>query len=685
MNHINSVMHSLFTNTGYAQVNLTDNRTVRSPVRYNITEFDDSQRPNFSETMPSLYTTGSHHAPSSFANHVTLVITANTLLPQNAYRFKFTATDMLGNSGFAEVNIYTESKPTSGTLLISPQNGFPLMTVFSLSAPGWTDDFGDTPLFYQFGLRYIFLGSTESFNPQQPACCHIPYDVSQIQDQFDNISCICEFMTTGISEQNELLTTLPLPYEETTDGVSIQVQQLVQVFDKNGAMAEESRLFSGISSEELSNRDDPTQLLQPLSDSTRERLDALGLLDEIRQTSLRNWRQALAQLTTLASFAEVSTFISSPYLNLTLSEMVNFKVKTTELVLDIYESYIPISKSYLDLVVAILHSTTSYPGSAGITSNNALISRIMDFLQVFIDSTNNFDEERGSSSSGFSAKDSHFVLRIFHNLIHMSRELNSNTVVSIRENSVTQAFLRLTPRLGQILCTYEHYSFVNLAGISFLKSSRTNLPVNYQSTEECSKRLDNNIHRAKVCLQKDVPTVAVNFSSVLFERYLSWPCQDSEERTASYCSGVCLTSALHTQNLLWQGSMYEYRLKSPLFQLYLLNPHNGAVLEFQQESQQRISRNTAPVSDQIDLMFPIISSFSNASNLQCVYWNGTSRMWIGKPSYSGLTLERNGTVTNKICHFRTSLGVIFTILERCPDGQYGQTCLEGKFCCNQAK
>ena len=650
-------------------------------MRYNITSTVNSQgNIHYSEIMPVLFSAESDGVPSPFVNQVTLIITANSLLPQNVYRFKFSVTDTLGNTGFAEVDFYTESTPTSGRLSIEPQNGTPLTTVFSLSANGWTDDLGDTPLLYQFGVRYIFFAST------LPPCCNLLYDNNpSLMDASENVSCLCEFMSTGVSEQTELLTTLPILPQGDTGGVDIQVYQLLRVFDRNGAVTEETLSLDGFSTnEQSSDCDDSTQPLQPMSEYQREKVNVLAVLDGIRELSRSSWREALAQLTTLVSFTEVNSFIGSSYINLTLAEIVQFKVKATELVLDIYESPIPVTMSYLNVIADILHTTTSSPGIHGMSSS---ISRVMDFLQVLVNTFNTFDEQRVFSSSGFSTKEGKVVLEIFQHLINASRPLNPSTIVQIRENLVTQAFLSLIPKLGVGLCMREKYSFIEGAGKSFIKASRTNLPTEYQSTEECNTRLSNNSKKAKFCSNKNVPKVAVNFSLPLFERYLWWHCGVADERDDeetvedSYCSGVCLTSAQHTQDLLWQGSPYESQLKSVLFQLYLINPHNGSILEIHpsgMESQTRMMRNVESESEQIDITFPILSVFSNATNLQCVYWNGTLKLWIGQPRFSGEVIERNGTVTGKVCHFSTSLGSTFTVLERCPDGNYGETCFAGK-------
>ena len=456
----------------------------------------------------------------------------------------------------------------------------------------------------------------------------------------------------------------------------MQVELLLRVFDKNGARTETAQNLDQIFTEPVTD-DDSTQLLQPLqSTPSIEQLDVLAVLDRIRQLSRSNWRDALAQLTTLVSFAEVSSF-NSPYFNLSQAQIVQFKVKATEIVLDIYESYIPRSKPYLSVIASLLQSTTSSLN----TLNDESISRIINFIRVLIDSYNNFDVEQFFSFPGFSTTESQIVIKILQNLIDIGNGRTSNSIARIRMNSVTRELLNIIPKLGFGLCTSEKHSFVNGASSLFLKASQTNLPTDYQSIEQCSARQPNS-KRTKDCLSEDGPKVIVNFSSTLFERYLWWPCASvTESDNEEYCSGVCLTSAQHKQNLLWQGSEYEARLKSLLFQLYLLNPQNGSILEASESTlpPTRVARNVAQDSEQIDFVFPILGSYSNASNLQCAYWNGTSRMWIRRSHFAGEMKLRNGNVTDIVCQFGVALGSIFTVLEVCPDGYYGETCSNSKY------
>ena len=652
-------------NAGYAQVDLNDSHTLRSPLKYNIT--GSVGFIGFSESNPVLLITGSHGTLDSFTNQITLIISAYSLLPRNSYRLKLATVD--GRSGFAEIDVHTESIPTSGQLLISPQNGSSLSTLFTLSALGWTDDLGDTPLSYQFALRYKFFNTTRS---QLPPCCNLSYNSASLSGE--NISCVCEFMSTGISEQNVLETILPFLSQRRASESSVQVEQVVHVFDINGATTEAAQGLDLYHSDGPYD-DDPSQPLQPLVEPFKEELDVLGAVDGMRRLSLTNWREALAQLTAIVSFIEVNSFIRHSQINLTVDQLAQFKVKATELVLDIYETYVPSTESYSNAIALLLHSTTSFQGTSGLSYDGLLTSRILNFIQDI-------------SSSEISTAKGQIVMNIFQNLILNTSQLrNSRTIARVRENSVIREFLSTVPNVGLGLCESEKHSFVNGVGTSLLKASLTNLPTAYQSIEKCNTSQNGNSKRPQFCLDEDIPTVTVNFSLALFERYLWWPCATGAERddqgTADgYCSGVCLTSVQHMYDLLWQGGPYESQLKSPVLQLYLLNPRNGSMLEVSSangELQGRIARNVVLNSDKIGIKFPILASYSNASNLQCAYWNETSRLWVSRNQFSHQTIERNGIITAKICQIGVSLSSTFTILERCPDGQYGEACQEGKY------
>jgi len=92
---------------------------------------------------------------SEGGNELSLTINPSVLRPGVSYRLRLNATTEDGNSSITEVNIMTNSQPTSGKLIITPGSGKSLHTVFTVSGIDWTDDYGDPPLLYQFGFRLL--------------------------------------------------------------------------------------------------------------------------------------------------------------------------------------------------------------------------------------------------------------------------------------------------------------------------------------------------------------------------------------------------------------------------------------------------------------------------------------------------------------------------------------------------
>ncbi len=128
---------------------LVDANLTRTPISYVVSPTIEVK---FSEMAPLLFVSSVTASP--FTNIVSLVLKEDTLLPGNPYRFRLEVTNTQERTGFAEIDIFTESRPLAGHLEIQPTQGHALSTKFTLQALQWTDDVGDTPLSYQFGFRY---------------------------------------------------------------------------------------------------------------------------------------------------------------------------------------------------------------------------------------------------------------------------------------------------------------------------------------------------------------------------------------------------------------------------------------------------------------------------------------------------------------------------------------------------
>jgi hypothetical protein len=83
-----------------------------------------------------------------------LVIRENLLSPGEVIDFTLTVTDeVTGLVGSDTITIEVNTPPSGGTIEVSPHTGIPLDTLFTLTAPGWTDP--HAPLYYQFFYRTV--------------------------------------------------------------------------------------------------------------------------------------------------------------------------------------------------------------------------------------------------------------------------------------------------------------------------------------------------------------------------------------------------------------------------------------------------------------------------------------------------------------------------------------------------
>ncbi|XP_064079297.1 uncharacterized protein LOC135196421 isoform X2 [Macrobrachium nipponense] len=70
------------------------------------------------------------------------------------YKFRLTGETEDGAFGFAEVSVRTNKIPAEGTFQVSPNKGDALITNFTFSASGWSDDAEDHPLTTFFGYKF---------------------------------------------------------------------------------------------------------------------------------------------------------------------------------------------------------------------------------------------------------------------------------------------------------------------------------------------------------------------------------------------------------------------------------------------------------------------------------------------------------------------------------------------------
>lgn len=614
---------------GYGQLLLQSNISA-TPLLYPVCS--SLHTCPYTESSINLYTAAvlPPNSAAPLANRVSLVLTNSILLTQNLYRFKLSMVDHLGQQGFAEVDVRTESVPSSGRMEISPQFGSALSTVFTLMALGWTDNPGETPFFYRVGFRYFCF----------------------------NRSADHEEWMTGISQDNEFSFILPEISSELDPRV------ILQVFDRNGAVRELSRGFSSLLTDPVLIEGAP---IAPSQDA-----DPLELIEEIDSMMEQgHWVQAVSHLTSLLTSINMdhgeiicnsSHDLLSTRFRLSNYEFVEFKMRALQLVLELYCCFIPISQSHFQIILSLAQKATKTRCDLRTCEGSQFFQedheRLLSLLENIVILSNRFSEFGVLSRRGISREDAHTVFSIYEQILCAQNgstpsDSPSGNLPRVRSNQVTESFSRILPHISYGLCLqrtiYERTEDIRLNGFLNLKSSHTNLPSDYAAAS-CS---------ANSCT---LDPVRVDFGPELLTLYLQWSCFTEDE--ARHCSGVCLTSTQLYFDLFWQGNQFSSLIKSPILYMSLLNPSNGATLFTRLSTSQ-------PVLD-----IPIIALYSHPSNLVCVTWNESSLIWVN----SSCQTEVRHTLSGDSVHCQCSdVGSLFyAVLERCPDGYYGTECNQSK-------
>jgi len=90
---------------------------------------------------------------SSVNNKLTVVVALYLLTEGDTYTFQLSATDSAGETSYSTVSITMNEPPTSGSVSVTPINGFALYTAFTFSATNWVED--DLPVTYIFGTTAL--------------------------------------------------------------------------------------------------------------------------------------------------------------------------------------------------------------------------------------------------------------------------------------------------------------------------------------------------------------------------------------------------------------------------------------------------------------------------------------------------------------------------------------------------
>lgn len=519
-------------------------------------------------------------------------------------------TDALGQVGFAETDIRTESVPTSGQLEISPREGRPLSTVFTLRTFGWTDELGDDPYLYRLGFWYLC-------SPQG--------------------SRMCEEWLTGITEDNYFTFLLP------DIDLALVPEVLLRVSDRNGAVQYSTQPFD-------------SAILSPRFPSEGTGVSHLmSLMADVRTlVAGGNWVQGLAHLASLLSSIDLdheeiicneSQILLSPKLQLTNGDFVSLKMAALPILVEVFYNFIPCSQTHHQIILSLMQKATRTRCRIRMVEGVRLIESdvqgLLGLLERAVGKANQFSDAGIISRRGFSVEDVKTILCIFEQII-FTPDASMDPLLRMCNNITTKLSL-LLPDISYGLCTRqninEESSSIDVDGFVNIKSSLLNLPPDY-ITGSC---------RDVGC---NFEPVRINFGAGLHSMFLQWDCAGSRS-----CSGVCLTSSLFHTDILWRGNVFSPLLKTPLLQLSLQNPSNGSPLDVQ------LPTAAGPL-----LTFPIVAPYSSASNLACVVWDTLSLQWAS----GGCTTEVEQS--RVFCRCSDVGALYYAVLERCPSGYYGQTC-----------
>ena len=608
---------------GYGQLQLSPNITT-TPLQLSVCSSINSCP--YSETKPVLYTSdlmatlnpGENHLASS----ISLVLEQAALLPENSYRFKLTMTNRQGQVGFSEIDIQTESLPSSGRLETSPLVGVPLLTLFTSRALGWTDKVGDAPFFYRFGFSYICADVDRSF--------------------FEYSSSKCVQWLSGLSEDNSLSYLLPAIPD------CLEVELLVQVMDRNGAIRNIAYNTTTENKPSVVETDSP---LAPVN----ETINMFSLLTKIEAALVTSvtCTEALARLTSVlwsvhidqkAIVCSASHTMVSPTFKFTNSDVINIKIKVLKLLSDLFFSVVPMTQTHHQVIVSLLEKVVRIKcddDASPVSSefNKTDVWRLLLIFESIVDSATRFSEYGVISRSGITRSNIALILSTYKHLIGLRQRCS-------RSNYISKSLIKLLPKLGFGVCAQqsilEESTSINLDGFLHFKSSRANLPHDYMAISCTDASSCNSV------------SVRVNFDKQLFMRYLQWPCH---QINSEMCSGICLSSSQIHLDVLWQGREFSSLHKTHLLHITLLHPLTGTLLNIQNSSK-------------IIFTFPLTVLYSDISNLVCVLWEQTSLSWRGGHCLT----EINVLSSSAVCQCLGLESEFYSVVERCPKGYYGDGC-----------
>ena len=356
-----------------------------------------------------------------------------------------------------------------------------------------------------------------------------------------------------------------LPINSNAASINSSIVLVLRVYDRSAAFVTHEINFSGII-------------------TTDGQYDAQSLIRSIRQQVTRYGQlsQGLASLT--AVVASVNEYTSK------FTNVAAFRSEAVDFLLDVSHQVTP-TKSSLNQILFLLDDVTD-----GMTISLATQQRLVVFLERIIETYQTFETNFVFSTPGFNTAEASAMFTLYGRILGgATTRLQSNRITSSYLNMITKLGYGICRQLGlneEVTVTEETFGSLRLSYYT---------PAN-QFTASCVSNSENN-----GCPFSQQSTIDIDFSTALFNRYISWRCKGS--RT---CSGVCLTSAQLLRNILWNGNRYLWHSKSSSLSLYVINPSDGGI------------ESVEGLFDPIELRFPIAMSNSTS---RCVFWNVREQRW----------------------------------------------------------
>ena len=276
----------------------------------------------------------------------------------------------------------------------------------------------------------------------------------------------------------------------------------------------------------------------------------------------------------------------------------DFKRLVTSMTIQVLKHHIPHDKSIYLLIANLLKEATETVQYSPVEILS-LLRALDDIVQMLADG----QSWRGPAiAKGLAQGNARTVLFIYSNLIKQHSQMLLNaTVGRIREDSITNNYHANMPALSYGLCqqlgSYESSDPISDPVLGSLRVSRIP-PLNNQTV-----------------IDADGSTFApsfVDFGQSIFKHFLQLSTAQDAYRNPN---DICFTMVQSVNNLHWQGSMFEHRVKSAIVTLMPMSSNSGESITF------------ASLNDPFKLTLPLLQDPSLSGTLQCAIWEEASLEW----------------------------------------------------------